>query len=119
MASLSGLTAWPRAGRQAVLMYEREDRRALQTYLAGVARGSHLALVVGPEGGFDPAEIETVSAAGIPLMGLGDRVLRTETAAVAVCVLALSASGGMGESEALSGQRPTEGTPSGALGSSS
>ena len=118
VASLSGLTAWPQAGRQAVLMYEREDRRALQTYLAGVAPGSHLALVVGPEGGFDPAEVESVSAAGIPLMGLGDRMLRTETAAVAVCVLALAASGGMGGSEALTGHGSREGAGSGAVGSS-
>jgi 16S rRNA (uracil1498-N3)-methyltransferase len=96
VATLSTLTGWSRAGRQAALMYEREDRRALRPFLEGIAMGSHIALVVGPEGGFDAAEVERVSAAGIPLLGLGDRMLRTETAAVAVCVLALEASGGMG-----------------------
>ncbi len=96
VATLSTLAEWSSAGRQAALMYEREDRLDLSSFLLGVATGSHVALVVGPEGGFDPTEVERVSAAGIPLLGLGDRMLRTETAAVAVCVLALQASGGMG-----------------------
>lgn len=100
VATLSALTDWSSAGRQAALMYEREDRVALRTFLDGIAMGAHVALVVGPEGGFDAAEVERVSAAGIPLLGLGDRMLRTETAAVAVCVLALAASGGMGGGEA-------------------
>ena len=41
------------------------------------------ALLVGPEGGWDPAE----RAAGLPEVGLGPTVLRAETAAVAAGVL--------------------------------
>jgi 16S rRNA (uracil1498-N3)-methyltransferase len=96
IAGLSDLTSRAQAGGQIAVLYEREDRRALPSFLADLSPGTHLSLVVGPEGGFDPREIEQVSGAGIPLLGLGDRMLRTETAAVAVCVLALAASGGMG-----------------------
>ncbi len=97
VATISTLIGLPKAGRRAALMYEREDRRFLRAYLDEVASRDPMSpLVVGPEGGFDPGEVEGVSEAGIPILGLGDRILRTETAAVAVCVLALAASGGMG-----------------------
>jgi 16S rRNA (uracil1498-N3)-methyltransferase len=96
IAHLADLTARAQAGHRVALLYEREDGHSLQPFLAGVATGTHISLVVGPEGGFDPREIELVSAAGIPLLGIGDRMLRTETAALAVCALALAASGGLG-----------------------
>ncbi len=41
-----------------------------------------LLLVVGPEGGLDATEIERLHAAGWQSLGLGPRVLRTETAAI-------------------------------------
>jgi len=42
-----------------------------------------IVLVVGPEGGFDPAEINQLEAANFVSVSLGPRVLRTETAALA------------------------------------
>lgn len=52
--------------------------------LAAVARdATSLTLIAGPEGGFDPAEIEAARAAGALPVRLGPRTLRTETAAVA------------------------------------
>ena len=42
-----------------------------------------IVLLVGPEGGFDDAEIEAAHAAGFRSCRLGPRVLRTETAALA------------------------------------
>jgi 16S rRNA (uracil1498-N3)-methyltransferase len=41
-----------------------------------------LALAVGPEGGFSPAEVSRFTAAGFKALRLGDTVLRTETAAL-------------------------------------
>ncbi len=42
-----------------------------------------IVLVVGPEGGFDPAEINQLEDANFVSVSLGPRVLRTETAALA------------------------------------
>ncbi|MGE0482521.1 MAG: 16S rRNA (uracil(1498)-N(3))-methyltransferase [Gammaproteobacteria bacterium] len=42
-----------------------------------------VALLAGPEGGFDPGEVERMLSAGAHAVSLGPRVLRTETAAVA------------------------------------
>ena len=44
----------------------------------------HVTLAVGPEGGFAPAEIETAKTRGWQIVGLGPRILRVETAAVAL-----------------------------------
>jgi len=41
-----------------------------------------IALIIGPEGGFSPQEIEQASSCGIVATGLGSRILRTETAAI-------------------------------------
>ncbi|KQM83694.1 16S rRNA (uracil(1498)-N(3))-methyltransferase [Agromyces sp. Leaf222] len=50
--------------------------------------GRDLALVVGPEGGIAPAEIERLVAAGAEAVRLGDSVLRTSTAGpAAIAVL--------------------------------
>ena len=45
--------------------------------------GGLITLLVGPEGGLEPEEIEAAYAAGFSGMTLGPRTLRTETAAVA------------------------------------
>ena len=46
-------------------------------------RASPLALLIGPEGGFDPREAAAAQAKGFEAIALGPRVLRTETAAAA------------------------------------
>ena len=47
-----------------------------------------LLLLVGPAGGFEPAEVEMLQAAGFLVAALGPRVLRSETAAVAAVAVA-------------------------------
>lgn len=39
-------------------------------------------VIIGPEGGFTPQEAEAAAASGARLIGLGQRILRTETAAL-------------------------------------
>ena len=52
--------------------------------LAGQARpAGPVTLLIGPEGGLSPAEIDAACAAGFQPLCLGPRVMRTETAAVA------------------------------------
>ena len=48
-------------------------------------------LLVGPEGGFSESEVEQCREAGFQSMNLGNRRLRTETAAIVVTTLALIA----------------------------
>jgi 16S rRNA (uracil1498-N3)-methyltransferase len=53
-------------------------------------------LILGPEGGFSDQEIENARAAGCVVAGLGSRILRAETAAIAACTLMQFLYGDMG-----------------------
>ncbi len=50
-------------------------------------------VVIGPEGGFSPAELNAARAAGATLAGLGPRILRARTVAAAVAAAVLSRTG--------------------------
>ena len=54
------------------------------------APSSGLCLLVGPEGGFSEREYEDATIAGFEAVGMGPRVLRTETAAVAAVAIVQS-----------------------------
>ncbi len=54
-----------------------------------------LSLVVGPEGGFDPAEVSAVTAVGGKIATLGPRILRCETAPLAALAVLMERSGNM------------------------
>lgn len=64
--------------------YECEEINTLKRVLTSVKEPKTVGFIVGPEGGFDPAEIEKISEAGINTITLGKRILRTETAGEAV-----------------------------------
>jgi 16S rRNA (uracil1498-N3)-methyltransferase len=63
---------------------------------AGASAGSSVAVVVGPEGGMDPAEVETLALLGAVPVSLGATILRTETAAVVAVALTAYELGGLG-----------------------
>lgn len=54
-----------------------------------------IAIVIGPEGGIDAAEIEQLKAAGAVPVTLGPRIFRTETAGLAAIISLLTLSGDM------------------------
>ncbi len=56
---------------------------------------TRVSLVVGPEGGFDPAEVEAVTAGGGRIATLGKRILRCETAPIAALAVLMDRSGNM------------------------
>ncbi len=60
---------------------------------------SSVALAVGPEGGFEDAEVETLRAAGWEAASLGPRVLRTETAGPVAAALVLHRWGDLGSTK--------------------
>ncbi len=79
------IAAWP-AGRH---LYVAAERRGM-TPLAEAIRpeGGPVAILIGPEGGFEPAELDRLSQLGFAtLVGLGPRILRADTAAVAAMAL--------------------------------
>jgi 16S rRNA (uracil1498-N3)-methyltransferase len=78
------LAAWP-AGRHLVLCDESGAGTPIAEALAGFAPDKPAALLVGPEGGFTDTELDALGKLPIVTrVGLGPRVLRAETAALAV-----------------------------------
>jgi 16S rRNA (uracil1498-N3)-methyltransferase len=68
-----------------LLLAPDDSAGTLNTLLQSAARthaAMPISLLVGPEGGFDPQEIEAAKQAGFQPCRLGPRVLRTETAAL-------------------------------------
>ena len=65
---------------------EKEGERMLGATLEALRANppKTVAIVVGPEGGFSPEEAERAEKAGLSLLGLGKRILRTESAAAFV-----------------------------------
>ncbi len=69
-----------------------EDMNATRRLLSSLRPGTDAAVFIGPEGGFDPAEIEKLRQCGAHICTLGHRILRTETAGpafLAMCIFAL------------------------------
>lgn len=56
------------------------ESAALAHELATVEKGQKLLFIFGPEGGLSPAEIQAFEKAGVVTVGLGPRIMRTETA---------------------------------------
>lgn len=67
----------------ALIPYEEEREVSLRKALAGKAPET-VAVMIGPEGGFDSEEIKLAKEAGITSVTLGKRILRTETAPLVV-----------------------------------
>lgn len=71
--------------------YENKDgMAATKASLSKIKSGMKIGLLIGPEGGFEEAELEAATAAGGEAISLGSRILRTETAAItatAMCML--------------------------------
>ncbi|NOY14501.1 MAG: RNA methyltransferase, partial [Deltaproteobacteria bacterium] len=83
------------AAELSLLCYEGAGCRPLAEALRGF-NGRRIALMIGPEGGFTPAEIEQARSLGILPVGLGPRILRTETAAIVAAAIIQFALGDLG-----------------------
>lgn len=66
----------------AFMPWEAERSVALGEAVGGLATGEPVALYIGPEGGFEAAEVERAREAGVMPVSLGPRILRAETAVV-------------------------------------
>lgn len=73
-----------------IMPYENEDGlvgtcEAIVSFIPGRSVG----VFVGPEGGFDPLEVSMAKRHGIRPISLGKRILRAETAAIAILSLVM------------------------------
>ena len=98
--SLSEALAFEQALTQtkglALIAYEEERARSLRDCLRGGVPPSAVSLFVGPEGGFSAGEVAQAHACGVVPVTLGPRVLRAETASVAMLTAVLHELGEMG-----------------------
>ncbi|MBI5037623.1 MAG: 16S rRNA (uracil(1498)-N(3))-methyltransferase [Candidatus Kerfeldbacteria bacterium] len=75
------MSALPTLRGTALVAYEAENQHPLGQVIDGAVEP--IRLIIGPEGGFAPAEITQLVQAGAKPVHLGSRILRAETAAIA------------------------------------
>ena len=78
----------------AVIPYENEKANGLKQYISGKKYDS-IAVMIGPEGGFTENEVALAKEKGVVPVTLGPRILRTETAGIAVLSILAYEAGGM------------------------
>jgi 16S rRNA (uracil1498-N3)-methyltransferase len=72
-------------GPQTLFLFPWEEgTEPIKNVLRGHLDAKHVVVLIGPEGGFSPAEAGAAKDKGFHLVSLGPNILRTETAAVAV-----------------------------------
>lgn len=74
-----------------VVFWEEEGTRSVADALEDASPSEGVAVVVGPEGGLAPHEVEALVARGAVTASLGPTILRTETAAVVALALVADA----------------------------
>jgi len=81
-----------------LLMVPWEDAKGygLQAARADFPDAKDIGIIIGPEGGMSAAEIQAIEEIGARQITLGPRILRTETAAVASCAMAMLLWGDIG-----------------------
>jgi 16S rRNA (uracil1498-N3)-methyltransferase len=84
-----------------LIAYEEADAHGrtvqdvLDDEIDAIFAAAEVSVFVGPEGGFERAEVEAATAAGAHVVTLGARTLRSETAGVVAATLVLHAVGEM------------------------
>ncbi|MCM1106245.1 MAG: 16S rRNA (uracil(1498)-N(3))-methyltransferase [Blautia sp.] len=64
---------------------------ATRELISGIPKGAGIGLMIGPEGGFAPEEIDCTDKSGFHCISLGRRILRTETAGPAALAMLMYA----------------------------
>lgn len=78
------------AGRLDHVLAAYEDAEGIahtKSVLADIRPGQTIGIFIGPEGGFEPSEMEALRENGAEVITLGHRILRTETAGPAILAI--------------------------------
>ncbi len=76
------------AGKDCVkLLFHGPAAKGISTQAAALARAREVLMIIGPEGGFSPEEIEFLSGYGCQEISLGSTILRLETATIAAIAI--------------------------------
>ena len=67
-----------------LIPWEEERNTGLREALQSIDRAGDISILIGPEGGFEEAEVMKAKERGWKVVTLGPRILRTETAGMAV-----------------------------------
>ncbi len=70
-----------------LILWEDEREHSLKQTLSTLEKPASVVVAIGPEGGFDPLEIRHFSQYGFQPVSLGSRILRTETAGIAILAI--------------------------------
>ena len=73
--------------------YEKENSVTMQNAIIGNLKAKNIACIVGSEGGFSEEEIEFLCEHGAKAITLGNRILRAETASIAISSVLMYAFG--------------------------
>ena len=69
-----------------IVAYENEENTSLKSVLEKVDnKNIKIAIIIGPEGGLEKEEVESLNKKGAVVVSLGNRILRTETAPIVMC----------------------------------
>lgn len=83
-----------------VIFWEMEKNRELRTLLLDSPVKTRFIALLGPEGGFSSEEVSSARKAGFVPVSLGHRILRAETAAIAVSAIVQYEWGDLGPQQA-------------------
>lgn len=84
--------AMEKAAAMDLFLVPYENERGMEATREALERmkpGMSVGILVGPEGGFDEKEIELARGAGAAVISLGQRILRSETAAVTAVAMGM------------------------------
>ena len=78
-----------------IFLYEAGEREGLNTVLEANKTAKSVALITGPEGGFEPFEADLARIVGLHICSMGERILRCETAPVVATTAVMYATGNL------------------------
>ncbi|WP_289128768.1 16S rRNA (uracil(1498)-N(3))-methyltransferase [uncultured Megamonas sp.] len=77
------------------ICYEAEDKQSFKEMLQSADSKKYL-ILIGPEGGFAPEEVQLCKDAGFKSISMGKRILRAETASIAALTIVMYEKGDLG-----------------------